>query len=226
MMPVMGGEEALEAIRAIRPDVPVIGSSGYSESVAKERFGGKGLAAFLQKPYSARILADRVKQVLEQDRAPIRAAPPGVGAGVNSKIRETALNAGTRPALQSVRMRRLLTLLLLLISAAAWAQKAKPARDSAARRPRRRARPAEGPAGDGFRLHGGRADAQHRPDRHAHPHPVSSCLRSRRSLDDPAKRRCGPLDHRASQTGDYGVTVLRTNSSAPVSTFKLRVTIH
>ncbi len=66
MMPVMGGGEALQAIREIRRSVPVIASSGYSEIVAKERFGGQGLAAFLQKPYSARILADRVKQVLEQ----------------------------------------------------------------------------------------------------------------------------------------------------------------
>jgi signal transduction histidine kinase/ActR/RegA family two-component response regulator len=65
MMPVMGGEEALAAIRDVRPNVPVIGSSGYSESVAQERFGGKGLASFLQKPYSARILAERVKQVLD-----------------------------------------------------------------------------------------------------------------------------------------------------------------
>jgi PAS domain S-box-containing protein len=64
MMPVMSGEEALDQIRAIRPDVPVIGSSGYSESVAKERFGSKGLAAFLQKPYSAQVLADRVKAVM------------------------------------------------------------------------------------------------------------------------------------------------------------------
>jgi PAS domain S-box-containing protein len=66
MMPVMGGEEALEEIRAIRPGVPVIGSSGYSESVAKERFGGQGLASFLQKPYSARVLADRVKRVMDE----------------------------------------------------------------------------------------------------------------------------------------------------------------
>jgi CheY-like chemotaxis protein len=69
MMPVMGGEEALAAIRAVRPGVAVIGSSGYSESVAQERFGGKGLASFLQKPYSARILAERVKQVLDQHQA-------------------------------------------------------------------------------------------------------------------------------------------------------------
>jgi PAS domain S-box-containing protein len=69
MMPVMGGEEALEQIRAIRPGVPVIGSSGYSESVAKERFGGQGLASFLQKPYSARVLADRVKRVMHEHQA-------------------------------------------------------------------------------------------------------------------------------------------------------------
>jgi len=68
-MPVMGGEEALKLLLAIRPDAPVIGSSGYSETVAKERFGGRGLAAFLQKPYSARALAECVKQVLDQYRA-------------------------------------------------------------------------------------------------------------------------------------------------------------
>ena len=47
----------------------MIGSSGYSESVAKERFGGHGLASFLQKPYSARVLADRVKEVIEQEQS-------------------------------------------------------------------------------------------------------------------------------------------------------------
>ena len=73
MMPVMGGEEALADIRQARPGVPVIGSSGYSESLAKERFGGKGLAAFLQKPYGARALAECVKQVLESQ--------PATGAG-------------------------------------------------------------------------------------------------------------------------------------------------
>jgi CheY-like chemotaxis protein len=69
MMPVQGGEEALEEIRAIRPGATVIGSSGFNESVAKERFGGQGLASFLQKPYSARALAERVKQAIEDGRA-------------------------------------------------------------------------------------------------------------------------------------------------------------
>jgi CheY-like chemotaxis protein len=66
MMPVMGGEEAVEEIRRVRPDVPIIGSSGYSEVTARQRFGDRRLAAFLQKPYSARRLADRVKEVMEE----------------------------------------------------------------------------------------------------------------------------------------------------------------
>jgi len=64
MMPVMGGEEALEQIRGMDGLIPVIGSSGYTESMAKERFAGRGLTAFLEKPYSAQVLADRVKQVM------------------------------------------------------------------------------------------------------------------------------------------------------------------
>jgi PAS domain S-box-containing protein len=66
MMPVMGGEEALKELMAIAPLTPVIGSSGYSEALAMRRFGDKGLAAFLQKPYSAQALAECVKRVVER----------------------------------------------------------------------------------------------------------------------------------------------------------------
>ena len=58
------GEEALRQIKAIRPDVPVILSSGYSEDEAAKRFTGKGLAGFLQKPYSAAELAKHVRTAL------------------------------------------------------------------------------------------------------------------------------------------------------------------
>ncbi len=65
LMPVMSGDETLKALRRIRPDVPVIGSSGYNAAVARERFGNRGLAGFVQKPYTAQVLADCVKAVLE-----------------------------------------------------------------------------------------------------------------------------------------------------------------
>jgi PAS domain S-box-containing protein len=64
-MPLMGGEETFRAMQTIRPDVKVILSSGYNEVEAIRRFTGKGLAGFIQKPYSARALAQKVKMVLE-----------------------------------------------------------------------------------------------------------------------------------------------------------------
>jgi CheY-like chemotaxis protein len=50
LMPEMGGAEALERLREIRPDVPVLLSSGFDQSEAGRRFTGKKLAGFIQKP--------------------------------------------------------------------------------------------------------------------------------------------------------------------------------
>lgn len=65
-MPLMSGAEALDHIKDIRGSVPVILSSGFGESEARRRFQGKGLAGFLQKPYSSAWLARTVKAVLSQ----------------------------------------------------------------------------------------------------------------------------------------------------------------
>ncbi|NIA13520.1 MAG: PAS domain S-box protein [Nitrospiraceae bacterium] len=63
-MPRMGGDEAFRGIRRIRGDVPVVLSSGYNEREAIERFSGEGLAGFLQKPYQAEQLLDKLGEVL------------------------------------------------------------------------------------------------------------------------------------------------------------------
>ena len=63
-MPVMNGEQALRAMKQINPRVRVLLSSGFNEMEAIERFAGKGLAGFIQKPYTAGALADKVKEVL------------------------------------------------------------------------------------------------------------------------------------------------------------------
>jgi len=63
-MPVMNGHEALQRIHAIRPDIPVILSSGFSEVEALSRCGGSGPAGFLQKPYTAAALARKMSQAL------------------------------------------------------------------------------------------------------------------------------------------------------------------
>ena len=64
-MPHMGGEDAFREMRRIRSDVRVILSSGYDEQEAVNRFAGKGLAAFLQKPYRVATLIAKLREVLE-----------------------------------------------------------------------------------------------------------------------------------------------------------------
>ena len=63
-MPVMGGEEALDRLKAIRAGVPVILSTGYGEDEAKRRFAGKDVAGFLQKPYTVDQLMEAIALVL------------------------------------------------------------------------------------------------------------------------------------------------------------------
>jgi PAS domain S-box-containing protein len=74
-MPVMNGDECLKRLRSIRPDVPVLLSSGYGESEAARRCQAGGLVNYLQKPYTARHLAEMVKSLLAgKEQAPRRAA--------------------------------------------------------------------------------------------------------------------------------------------------------
>ena len=67
-MPGMSGDEALVRIREIRPDLPVLLSSGYSEAEALQRFANRGLAGFLQKPYTATALARKIKIAVRQSK--------------------------------------------------------------------------------------------------------------------------------------------------------------
>ena len=64
-MPRMDGEEAFRELRRIRPDVRVIMSSGYNEQEVSQRFIGKGLAGFVQKPYNLAALGSVLRQTLE-----------------------------------------------------------------------------------------------------------------------------------------------------------------
>jgi PAS domain S-box-containing protein len=63
-MPGMGGEETLPRLRDLQPDLPVIVSSGHSETEALRPFGNTKLSGFLQKPYTIHDLARRVKAAL------------------------------------------------------------------------------------------------------------------------------------------------------------------
>jgi two-component system, cell cycle sensor histidine kinase and response regulator CckA len=60
-MPVMSGEEAFRLIRGIRADVPVVVSTGYSEVATRELFALGAVVGFVQKPYTAARLAERIR---------------------------------------------------------------------------------------------------------------------------------------------------------------------
>ncbi len=66
MMPVMDGKELLTALRGVRPDVKILLTSGYIESVAQERVQDARVCGFLQKPYSSRTLGDFVRKALDE----------------------------------------------------------------------------------------------------------------------------------------------------------------
>ena len=65
-MPRMDGEEAFRELRRIRQGVRVILTSGYNEQDATERFAGKGLAGFIQKPYRPAELITKINDALAQ----------------------------------------------------------------------------------------------------------------------------------------------------------------
>jgi CheY-like chemotaxis protein len=66
VMPVMGGEEALVAIKKIRPDVAVVICSGHNEVETIERFSQADVDGIVKKPYTARQLVEQLKAVLEK----------------------------------------------------------------------------------------------------------------------------------------------------------------
>jgi CheY-like chemotaxis protein len=62
-MPHMDGEQCFRELRRVKPDVKVIMSSGYNEQEVTQKFVGKGLAGFIQKPYRMAVLMDSVRNL-------------------------------------------------------------------------------------------------------------------------------------------------------------------
>jgi len=63
-MPHLDGEECFRELRRIRKDAQVIVTSGYNEQEIAQRFAGKGLAGFVQKPFTLSTLQKILRAVL------------------------------------------------------------------------------------------------------------------------------------------------------------------
>jgi CheY-like chemotaxis protein len=76
-MPRLNGIQAFEAIRKLRPEVPIVLMSGYAEEEATSQFAGKGLSAFVQKPYEIGTLKEGIWRALaESERTTNPAGQP------------------------------------------------------------------------------------------------------------------------------------------------------
>jgi CheY-like chemotaxis protein len=60
----MSGRELAEAVLALRPETPVLYSSGYTENVIIHNGRLDAGVALLQKPYSGAQLVERVTKVM------------------------------------------------------------------------------------------------------------------------------------------------------------------
>jgi signal transduction histidine kinase/CheY-like chemotaxis protein len=66
-MPNMTGDELAEEIMAIRPDVPIIICTGFSESITKEKAKEMGIREFAMKPLVMSDLAKTIRKVLDKE---------------------------------------------------------------------------------------------------------------------------------------------------------------
>lgn len=74
-MPKMSGAEAFRKLRAVRPDVPILITSGYSEEVTVQQFQEAGLVGFIQKPYRGSELRMKLLEVLERGKQDAESRP-------------------------------------------------------------------------------------------------------------------------------------------------------
>jgi len=65
-MPHMTGDKLAQKLMKIRPDIPIILCTGHSRLVSKEKAKDMGIKAFIMKPLSTRVMAETVREVLDE----------------------------------------------------------------------------------------------------------------------------------------------------------------
>ena len=68
-MPRMSGFEVWRRLQSMRPEMPILISSGFDESEAALQFGGVASIEFLKKPYTAATLIRKVQGMLAKSES-------------------------------------------------------------------------------------------------------------------------------------------------------------
>jgi len=64
-MPKMTGERLALELISIRPEIPIILCTGFSEQITEQKAKAIGIKAFLMKPLTLSRLAETVRAVME-----------------------------------------------------------------------------------------------------------------------------------------------------------------
>jgi PAS domain S-box-containing protein len=67
-MPAMTGEDLGKELMRIRPDIPVILCTGYSDLISSEKATAMGFRGFIMKPFTLRESAELVRRVLDDKK--------------------------------------------------------------------------------------------------------------------------------------------------------------
>jgi DNA-binding NtrC family response regulator len=68
-MPDMTGDQLAKKMMKIRPDIPIILCTGFSERISEKEAEKMGIRTFLMKPFKMRNLGDTVRKVLDRTNA-------------------------------------------------------------------------------------------------------------------------------------------------------------
>lgn len=64
-MPNMSGDQLAAELIKIRPDIPIVLCTGFSERMPEERAAALGIKGFLMKPIIKRDLSKKIREVLD-----------------------------------------------------------------------------------------------------------------------------------------------------------------
>ncbi len=65
-MPIMSGDTLAVELNKIRPDIPIILCTGFSETMTEEKAASLGITGFLLKPVLMKDFAQKIRDVLDQ----------------------------------------------------------------------------------------------------------------------------------------------------------------
>ncbi len=66
-MPNMAGDELSVELSKIRPDIPVMLCTGFSETMSEEKAASLGISGFLLKPIVMKDLLHKIREVLDKN---------------------------------------------------------------------------------------------------------------------------------------------------------------